>query len=349
MVNYTCEKCYKTFTQKSHYTSHNKRKNVCGDVTNKLNVLIDKAVEKKVDAIVLKNKNDLKDSSIEEDNILYKMEPEQTTGLNRDTHDKFYTKEVTVNWCIEFIKKYINIDKNDIIIEPSAGNGSFIPGIQTLTNNYLFYDIEPGHTEVVKQDYLKYNYADVNYNFNSIHIIGNPPFGRQSSLATSFIKKSCMFCNTISFILPKSFKKESKKKIFPLQFHLVFEIDLPEKSFLVNDKEYNVETVFQIWEKRNYNRLAIENVEPCNFIFVKKIDFPDIAIRRVGGTAGKKIITMFDNAKTNCYYFIKFTNNKNIDDNISSLQYIQFAHNNTVGPRSISKQELTIEFNKYLV
>jgi predicted RNA methylase len=322
---------------------------MCCDVTDKINILIDEAVEKKVTAIVLKNKNELKDISIEENNIPYKMNSDQNTGLNRETTDKFYTKDITVNWCLEFIKKYIHIDKNDLIIEPSAGNGSFIPGIQALTNNCIFYDIEPGHTEVVKHDYLKHNYADVNNNYNNIHVIGNPPFGRQSSLAIGFIKKSCMFCNTISFILPKSFKKESKKKTFPSQFHLVFEIDLPEKSFLVNDEEYNVETVFQIWEKRNYARLAIENVNPCNFIFVKKTEFPDIAIRRVGGTAGKKIFTIFDDAKTNCFYFIKFTNNKSICDNVSLLQYIQFNHNNTVGPRSISKQELIIEFNKYLV
>jgi hypothetical protein len=44
-----------------------------------------------------------------------------------------------------------------------------------------------------------------------IHIIGNPPFGRQSSTAIKFIKKSCLFCNSLSFILPKSFKKDSLK------------------------------------------------------------------------------------------------------------------------------------------
>ena len=52
-------------------------------------------------------------------------------------------------------------------------------------------------------------------NYKNIHIIGNPPFGRQSSLAIKFIKKSCEFCDTLSFILPKSFKKESLKKHFP--------------------------------------------------------------------------------------------------------------------------------------
>ena len=51
-----------------------------------------------------------------------------------------------------------------------------------------------------------------NLNSRKIHVIGNPPFGRQSSLAIKFIKKSCSFSDTISFILPKSFKKDSMKK-----------------------------------------------------------------------------------------------------------------------------------------
>ena len=31
MVNYSCDKCYKTFTQKSHYTQHQKRK-ICAKI-----------------------------------------------------------------------------------------------------------------------------------------------------------------------------------------------------------------------------------------------------------------------------------------------------------------------------
>ena len=40
MVNYSCGKCYKTFTQKSHYTQHQKRKNMCENNADKLNAII---------------------------------------------------------------------------------------------------------------------------------------------------------------------------------------------------------------------------------------------------------------------------------------------------------------------
>ena len=71
------------------------------------------------------------------------------------------------------------------------------------------------------QDFLKY-FPHSN-TFNKIHVIGNPPFGRQSSLAIKFIRHSAKFCNTISFILPKSFKKDSMRNKVPLDFHLIHE------------------------------------------------------------------------------------------------------------------------------
>ena len=36
------------------------------------------------------------------------------------------------------------------------------------------------------------------------------------------------------------------------------------------------------------------------------------------------------------------------EENINKLKNIKFQHNNTAGPRSISKPELIYEFNKYL-
>jgi predicted RNA methylase len=130
----------------------------------------------------------------------------QKKGLNRNTIDKYYTKPSVVKQCIKLVKKYINISNNDLIIEPSAGNGSFIDGIKNISSNYKFYDLEPEHNEVSKQDFLEFDYKELQPQFSNIHIIGNPPFGRQSSMAIKFIKKCCSFSNSISFILPKSFK-----------------------------------------------------------------------------------------------------------------------------------------------
>ena len=48
------------------------------------------------------------------------------------------------------------------------------------------------------------------------------------------------------------------------------------------------------------------------------------------------------------HYFIKFTNEKSIIDNINILSTITYDFNNTVGPKSISKQELILKFNPLL-
>ena len=279
-------------------------------------------------------------------NLTEQQMAKQAKGLKRNTIDKYYTKDTVVDLCLNLLKKYIVIN-DDLVVEPSAGNGSFITGIKELTSNFRFYDLEPNNDEIIKKDYLLYDYASIKEAFSKIHVIGNPPFGRQSSLAIKFIKKSCEFCDSVSFILPKSFKKDSLKKSFPLNFHLIFEIDLPDNSFLVDGVEHDVPCIFQIWEKKNVNRVVNEKLEPHNFMFVEKTEDPDISFRRVGVNAGT-IDKNINDKSIQSHYFIKFTNKKSIANNIQNLSIITYDFNNTVGPRSISKQELIKEFNKVL-
>ena len=283
---------------------------------------------KKISKNEIINKDDIIDKSFK-----------QVKGLKRNTIDKYYTKPVVVKQCIELVKKYINILNNDLIIEPSAGNGTFIENIKTLSTNYKFYDLEPEHNEVYKQDFLEFDYKKLKQKYTNIHIIGNPPFGRQASLAIKFIKKCCLFSNSISFILPKSFKKDSMKKHFEKHYYLIHEIDLLENSFLVNGVECDVPCVFQIWQYKEEIRNEIEKKIPLNFKFVKKEDNSDISFRRIG----------VNDKSLQSHYFIKFTNNKTIDENIEKLKSIKFNFNNTVGPKSISKPELIDEFNKLLL
>ena len=271
----------------------------------------------------------------------------QNTGLKRDTIDKYYTNPEIVVDCKVHIQKYINIGENDLIIEPSAGNGSFIKIIKELSKNYKFYDLLPENKEIVKQDFLLLDIEEIIKPYNKIHIIGNPPFGRQSSLAIQFIKKCCSFADTISFILPKSFRKDFYKAKFDKFLHLEYENDIPENSFIVNYHKRDVPCIFQIWQKKNIERRMPDKIEPINFKFVKKQEIHDTSIRRIGVNAGKIDIKTEDKS-IESHYFIKFTNNKSIEDNIKSLENIKFVFNNTVGPKSISKQELIKEVNKYL-
>ena len=290
-----------------------------------------------------------KDKSKYENQNSKELKERPSTGLKRRPVDKYYTSENIVKICIKLIKENIKIDENDLCIEPSAGNGSFINAIKSIFKNYKFYDLEPENSEITKQDYLDFNYNTfINSDFNQKHLIGNPPFGRQSSLAIKFIKKSAEYCDTISFILPKSFKKDSLKKHFPLYFHLQYEYDLPTNSFTVNNKSYDVPCVFQIWIKKDTNRSIPIKLEPNKYTFVKK-DIPhDISFRRVGVYAGE-VDRNTEKKSSQSHYFIKF-DNPLTDELFAKLSKINYQEkNNTVGPKSISKQELIKEFNHLFI
>ena len=264
----------------------------------------------------------------------------QSTGLKRNTTDKYYTARPTVQTCIQQIKQHLTIDIDDLCIEPSAGNGAFIQGIKSFNCRYTFYDLEPENNEIIKQNYLT---LDIPVTKQKIHLIGNPPFGRQSSLAIQFIKKSAEFCNSISFILPKSFKKDSLQKYFPLSFHLIHEYDLPENSFIVDNQPHDVPCVFQIWLKKEFPRVIVEKLTPRDFRFVKKEEDHNISFRRVGVNAGA-ISKDTQDKSIQSHYFIKF-DIPFTDELFYKIAAIHFtSSNNTCGPKSISKQELIKEF-----
>jgi hypothetical protein len=247
--------------------------------------------------------------------------------------DKFYTTSETVIECITLLKSTLLIKDTDLIIEPSAGNGAFIKAIESLSNNYKFYDIAPEHPDILEQDFLSLTLTSQ----GPVHFIGNPPFGKQSSLAIKFIKKATSYINTtsISFILPKSFRKDSMQKHFPLSFHLEAEIDLSSNIFLVENKPHNVPCIFQIWVKKDFERKAITKLETNDFTFVKKNESPDISFRRVGVYAGK-IDKEIASKSEESHYFIRFHN----PEALMKLEALTFEFNNTVGPKSISKQEI---------
>ncbi len=116
---------------------------------------------------------------------------------------------------------------------------------------------------------------------------------------------------------------------------------------MVDGIEYTVPCVFQIWEKKPDVRAIAQKVEPLHFTFVKKTESPDISFRRVGVNAGT--IDTNTNKNIQSHYFIKFTNNTPVEDNVRQLSTIVYEFNNTVGPKSISKQELIHKFNQVLL
>ena len=109
---------------------------------------------------------------------------EQTTGLKRDTTDKYYTSNEAVALCMSHIQTHIQISPDDICIEPSAGDGSFINAIKSAFAHHRFYDLEPAHSEVEMQDYLSFEFVRPARGQQSNLV------SRQSNLASQGLRRS---------------------------------------------------------------------------------------------------------------------------------------------------------------
>lgn len=247
---------------------------------------------------------------------------------NKYGFDQFYTKKEVVISCL----KDIDFTLYDIVIEPSAGDGAFFDEIPH--KNKIGYDIDPKKNNIIKCDFLTIDH-DI-FSGKNVLSIGNPPFGRNSSMALKFIKKSALFATTIAFILPKGFKKRSTIDKIPLNFEIKKIIDLEDNTFLYENQNFNVPCVWVILEKTEKLRTKELKIRPEKFKFTNK-ENSNIAIRRVGVNAGKVFLNT--NVSESSHYFLKFDNPEEIYEKIKNLKY---SSNDTTGPRSIPKNELII-------
>ena len=256
----------------------------------------------------------------------------------KDSLDKFYTKAAIAKLCIEKIK---DITAYDNIIEPSAGNGAFL---DFLPSNTVAFDIEPAHDKVVQADWFS---VDKKQFLGDTLIIGNPPFGVQSNLAIRFFNDGATFAKTIAFILPLSFKKNSIQNKLSLDFHLIDELIIPKNAFILNAVDYDIPTVFQIWERGIQKRKKIILPTKSSYFDYVDKEKADIRVPRVGGKTG--IATLDLEAAATSNYFIKNKTELTNEDFVELINSIEFPSILwTVGPKSLSKGEMVYEIEKRL-
>lgn len=257
--------------------------------------------------------------------------------------DQFYTQEVVAKECLEQLLSFISFN-NPLWLEPSAGCGVFLEILKQYGYTYLGLDIEPKHTDVYQQDFLQFQKEDLLKYYpnlslednNELILIGNPPFGKNSSLAIKFFNHGAQYSQYIAMILPATFEKESVKKRLNSHMHLIYSTKLQNNLFYLNDKLVSVPTVFQIWEKRAEKRITQENkFTSIYFNFVEK-EVADFAIQRVGMAAGK-VKKEFAHLAKASHYFIKGDNE--LYDLFNKIDWSEVKYN-TAGNPSISKQEL---------
>ena len=267
--------------------------------------------------------------------------------------DEYFTPPEIVVRCGKLIKKHIKYLDRSLIVEPSAGNGAFIPLIKSFSNNYKCYDIKPQHSDVIKQDFL--NLSISNWQWQDVSkqrvVIGNPPF----SLSCQFIKKCCnplpkgIECDYLCFILPRSYMKETKMKQIPRNYHLLAQEKIDFPMPIVKGKLPSIRCVFQIWEQREDYRPKLTMPVPNGFEILPKDEWnkADVAFIVKMNRAGqilfdKELFKKFGGLDGRYVFFIKFIKKFNLDK-------IEFPEMENCIIPNISKREIIDALNRIVI
>lgn len=170
--------------------------------------------------------------------------------------DQYYTKYSVAEHCCRVLKELFPECSDKTFMEPSAGTGVFVDAIHKIFGEVKVkaYDIDPKRKDIVKADFTIYNFKG-----NNLITVGNPPFGKRSSLAISFFNISAKKSDIIAFIVPVQFEKYSVQKCLNIEFKLAHSERLPKNSFIYDGKDCDIRCVFQIWSRldKEYKNLRI--------------------------------------------------------------------------------------------
>jgi DNA (cytosine-5)-methyltransferase 1 len=145
MGKYSCEKCAKTFSQKSHYDKHLTRKNPCEIQTDKIKALIDKAVEEKLIELnkTLISNNTEKNITI---NITEQMDISEMSKL--ELLEK--CKELGITKC--------SSKNTSQLIELINGKNKVVEEPKIISSNE---EIAPQNTQIIEVDTKTLNVIDL--------------------------------------------------------------------------------------------------------------------------------------------------------------------------------------------
>ena len=260
--------------------------------------------------------------------------------------DKFYTKSEIAIDCWNELKKILSyIPDVELFLEPSAGSGEFL---KILPLNRLGFDIKPDNSEIIKKDFFIINKEFLKLDSSKILIVGNPPFGKRGALAIDFFNHSAMLVDTIAFILPVNFRKYSVHRHLNPTMDLVFKKPLSKNSFYYKDKNYNINTEFQVWTRHdtsllNLRRFRTEPISHSDFTLwqynnteeamkIFKNDF-DFAVPCQGWQDYSRRETNSSECEKQKQWMLIKAKDKRILDNLLSINYNELAnYNGTVVP-----------------
>lgn len=240
MTKYTCERCLKEFSQKSHYTKHQNKKLPCQDNKGR--------IEEVVENIIINKKL-----------ISSNTEPMLTQStMSKSELGQFYTTNY------EYILSNMKIPNNvKTIIEPFVGNGDLLKFIKNKNKyNLEIYDIDPKIIDTIKRDTLT-----IPPDYTDKFILTNPPYlARNKSKNKDLYEKykcndlyKCFIINIIEnvcqggiIIIPLNFLSSIRKSDIELR-----------KKFL----EKYIINIINIFEEQVFDDTSYA---VCSIYFTKK-------------------------------------------------------------------------------
>ncbi len=252
--------------------------------------------------------------------------------------DQFFTKRVVAAQCLDVLGAHMCAASDDWLwIEPSAGSGVFY---DLMHHPKIGLDIMSQRGDITQTDFLRWHPEIVQ---RKVAVVGNPPFGKNASLARRFFDHAASFADVIAFIVPRTFEKPLFINRLDRHMHLVHAHVLDESSFEFEGEPYAVPTVFQIWEKREALRPLAESVRThSDFDFVSQ-PIADFAFQRVGERAG--LVSLEGLTKSpQSHYFLRVNGTKGtVFNRLRAIDWEPIKRR-TAGNPSIGKGELVAAY-----
>ncbi|OOY06950.1 hypothetical protein [Thioclava sp. F36-7] len=270
--------------------------------------------------------------------------PVQPTCNVASALDQFFTRPEIAKACYGRLVELYPVQAGDLWIEPSAGAGAFL---ELMPKTSIGLDLVPAADGVTYADYLDWTPPS---GFQRHLVVGNPPFGRNTSTAVAFFNRAAEHADVIAMILPRSVRKPSVRRRLDEKFHLVDEILLPSGSFLYEGKPASVRTVFQIWERRDDARVeAPACISHPDFVFCDAAE-AEFAIRRVGGVAGR-IFNDLARRSPNSHLFVKAADGvtpERLRERFAQLDFSE-VREDSVAHYSVAKSDVVVLYEALVI
>lgn len=259
--------------------------------------------------------------------------------------DKFYTKPEIVDQCLSKLESQFPWTSWDLVVEPSAGNGRFFTKIPHPRKIGL--DLKPEHEAILSQDFFTFQPPS---DARRILVVGNPPFGKISSLAIQFFQHAANWATVIAFIVPRTFRRISVQNRLPLEFHLLHDEDIPVEPCAF-EPPMMAKCCFQIWTRgtESRERTVLPLTHPhWKFLSLGPNDAngqptppqgASFALRAYGGKIGEIRTTNLGELRPKSWHWIQATGPADVlCQRFLSLDYSQSL--DTARQNSLGKAEL---------